>query len=59
MPLYSSLVRYQIAVGVFLEKCARFQGNSRDFCREMEDAAFSYRENKINTSDTFTKPTTF
>ena len=31
-----------------------------DFCREMEDAAFVLqRENKINTSDTLTKPTTF
>ena len=32
----------------------------RDFCREIEDAAFFLqRENNINTSDTFTKPTTF
>ena len=32
----------------------------RDFCREMEDAAFCPTErNEMNTSDTFTKPTTF
>ena len=33
----------------------------RDFYREMEDAAFcpTERENQMNTSDTFTKPTTF
>ena len=29
----------------------------RDFCREMEDAAFCPTE--MNTSDTFTKPKTF
>ena len=33
----------------------------RNFCREMENTAFcpTERENKMNTSDTFTKPTTF
>ena len=57
MPLYSSLVRHQIATRVFLEKCARFQGNSREtFAEKWRMQLLSYREK--NTSDTFTKPTT-
>ena len=42
-------------------KMCRVSGEfQRDFCREMEDAAFCPTErNKMNTSDTFTKPTSF
>ena len=61
MPLYSSLVRHQIAGWVFLEICARLQGNSREtFAEKWRVQLFVLqRENKMNTSDTFTKPTTF
>ena len=47
MPLYSSLVRHQIAGQVFLKKCARFQRNSREtFAGELDDAAFCPTERK-------------
>ena len=46
---------------MFLEKCAGFQGNSREtFAEKWRMQLFVLqRENKINTSDTFTKSTTF
>ena len=37
-------------------KCARLQGDSRETFAE-NGAFVLQRENKINTSDTFTKPT--
>ena len=42
-------------------KCAGFQGNSRQtFAEKWRMQLFvPQRENKMNTSDTFTKPTTF
>ena len=42
-------------------KCAAFQGNSREtFAEKWRMQLFVLqRENKMNTSDTFTKPTTF
>ena len=42
-------------------KCAGFQGNSREtFAEKTRMQLFVLqRENKMNTSDTFTKPTTF
>ena len=42
-------------------KCAGFQGNSREtFAEKWRMQLFVLqRENKMNTSDTFTKPTTF
>ena len=42
-------------------KCAGFQGNSRETSTEKRRMQLFVlqRENKMNTSDTFTKPTTF
>ena len=61
MPLYSSLVSHQ-----FQDECSwKYVQGSRGISRETFAEKWRMqlfvlqRENKMNTSDTFTKPTTF
>ena len=56
MPLYSSLVRMCVS-----GKMCRVPGDSKETFAEKWRIQLSVleRENKMNTSDTFTKPTTF
>ena len=60
MPLYPTLVRHKSADECSWKVCKVPGEFQRDFCREWRIELFVLQgENKMNTSDTFTKPTTF
>ena len=60
MPLYSSLVRHQLQDECSWKYVQGSRGIPETFAEKWRMQLFVLqRENKMNTSDTFTKPTTF